>query len=85
MVCSHYPTPTDTETKTDLITTMSKWESVLMSVSVQYEHLHTILYNPFFICLGVCVSVGQCERTIRSDVFMHFHFKITKYSALQIL
>ena len=30
-----------------------------------YEHLHTILYNPFFIGLGVCVIVGQCELTMR--------------------
>ena len=31
-----------------------------MSVSVQYEHLHTVLNNPFFIGFGV----GQCEQTI---------------------
>ena len=37
----------------------------MMSVSVQCEHLHTILYNPFFIGLSVCVFVGQCERTIK--------------------
>ena len=35
---------------------------VLFSVSVQYEHFHTILHNPFFIrlCIGLC----QCEHTI---------------------
>ena len=37
----------------------AQWESVMMSVSVQYQHLHTILYNPFFIGLGVCVGVYQ--------------------------
>ena len=33
-------------------------------VLVQCEHLHTILYNPFFI--GVCIGlgVGQREHTI---------------------
>ena len=31
-----------------------------MSVSVNYEHLHAILKNPFFIGLGT----GQCEHTI---------------------
>ena len=36
----------------------------MMSVSVQYENLHTILYNPFFVSLGVCVGIGQCEHTI---------------------
>ena len=32
---------------------------------MQCEHLHTILYNPFFIGVCVCVCVGQCERTIK--------------------
>ena len=37
-----------------------------MVVSVQCEHLHTILYNPFII--GVCIGLGirQCEHTIKS-------------------
>ena len=31
---------------------------------MQCEHLHTFLYNPYFIgvCVGVCV--GQCEHSI---------------------
>ena len=33
-------------------------------MSVQCEHLHTILYNLFFI--GVCVGVGQWEHTMTS-------------------
>ena len=35
---------------------------MLSSVSVQYEYLHTIIYKPFFICLGV----GQCKQPITS-------------------
>ena len=44
----------------------TQWESVLMSVSVQCEQLHTILCNPFFIslCIGLCAR--QCEYTIIS-------------------
>ena len=34
-------------------------------MSVQYEHLHTILYNPFFIGICVSVRVGQCEHSIK--------------------
>ena len=42
----------------------TQWETVLSSVSVQCEQLHTILYNPFFICLSqglgiVSVSVNE--------------------------
>ena len=33
----------------------TQFESVLASVSVQYEHFHTILYDPF---LSVSVSVS---------------------------
>ena len=47
----------------------SQWESVFISVSVQYEHLHTILYNPFFIGVCVCVSVWQCERIIMALLY----------------
>ena len=35
-----------------------------MSVSVQYEHLYIILYNPFFIGLCIGIDVGQCEHTM---------------------
>ena len=35
----------------------------MMSVSVQCEHLCTILLNPFLIGVGV----GQCERIIKPD------------------
>ena len=34
-----------------------------MSVFVQYQHLHTILWNLFFIGF----SVGQCEHTISTS------------------
>ena len=42
-----------------------------MVVSVQCEHLNTILYNPFFI--GVCIGlgVGQCEHTFMRPVGWH--------------
>ena len=36
-----------------------------MSVSVQYEHLHTILHSSFFIGL----SVEQCEQGLTSAIF----------------
>ena len=36
----------------------------MMSVSVQYEYLHTILYNLDIFFNGLGVGVGQCERTI---------------------
>ena len=39
----------------------SQWESVLVSVPLQSEHLHTILLKPCFISL----SVGQCEHTMK--------------------
>ena len=35
-----------------------------VSVSVQYEHLHTVLYNPFFVVVFVVVGVRQCEHSI---------------------
>ena len=40
-----------------------------MSVSVQYEHLHAVLHNPFFVSLCIGLSVGQCEETIRREFF----------------
>ena len=54
--------PKQTQIPTNLHRT--QWESVLVSVSVQYKHLHTILYNPFFIGLCIRLGVGQCEYTI---------------------
>ena len=47
----------DTETETDNICTEPKWKFASVSVSEQYEHLHTILYNPFVICL----CLGDCS------------------------
>ena len=34
-----------------------------MSVSVQYEHFHTILYNPFLLA-SLSVSVSGSETTL---------------------
>ena len=31
----------------------------------QYEHLHTIPYNPFFIGLGLSLGLCQCEHTLK--------------------
>ena len=38
-------------------------------MSVEYEHLHTVLYNPFFVgvCAGVCI--GQCVHSINVSAF----------------
>ena len=48
-----------TETGTDT-SRLAQKSIVLMSVSVQHEDLHTILYNPFYIGLGI----GKCQRII---------------------
>ena len=46
-----------------------------MSVSLQYQNLHTILYNSFFI--GLYIGLGKCEHTITrtfviSDIMRQF-------------
>ena len=61
-------TETDPEIETDSGTDKSAqtkeliWHYMLVSVSVQYEHLYTILCNSFFIGLGV----GKCG--LKSEV-----------------
>ena len=47
----------------------SQWESVLFSVSVQCEQLHTILYNLFLICLGLGHGHCQCDDTLLVALF----------------
>ena len=49
-----YDAFTSTNTETDTSTETDKTPTVPndIGVSVQYEHLHTILYNPFFIGLS---------------------------------
>ena len=59
----HCPTLRQTQLLINLHRT--QWESVLMSVSVQYEHLHTILYNPFLL-VSVLVSVSGNVNTLWS-------------------
>ena len=49
---------TDTETETDEMATVPNG----ISVSEQSEHLHTILYSPFFIGYGL--GLCQCERSL---------------------
>ena len=38
-----------------------------ISVSVKYEHLYTILFKPFFIGLGIGLSVKAPLRFINTD------------------
>ena len=38
--------------------------NLLSSVSVQCEQLHTILYNPLFVCLGLGLGHCQCDDSI---------------------
>ena len=38
----------------------------------QYEHLHTILYKPFFIGLGVGVCLCQCKHSLISSFVSKF-------------
>ena len=63
MVLSHCPTPRQTDTDN---LTPNPVGSV--SVSVQYEHLHTILYSPLFIGLCTSLCVGQCNTALHSGI-----------------
>ena len=62
-----------------------------MSVSVQYEHLHTVLYNPFFVVIFVVVGVGQCESLhYLTNVFFlnkvsDFIFRLTSFEEDTVL
>ena len=62
MEWSHWPKPTQTPTQTKWVCNRFALMSASVSVSMQYKHLPTILYNPFFI--SVCVCVEQCEHSI---------------------
>ena len=89
MVRSHCPTPRPT--RRDRLTQRStnynriQWESVLVSLSVQYEHLHTILYNPiFFISLLIGLGVSFLGSVNTPQVLCpiiafgtHTHFFLT--------
>ena len=35
-----------------------------ISVSMQYEHTHTILHKPFFISMRIDRNLCQCERSL---------------------
>ena len=72
MVCSHCP-----KLKPDKGTKLKKWPepikwvcnplasvTVPVSVLVQYEHLHTILYTPFLLVSVFCLSHWHFEDTI---------------------
>ena len=69
---------TDTDTKTDTITTVPNG-NLCWCLSEQYEHLYTIPYNPLFIGLGVFGSVGQSERTITTINIQNFQFHNTVF------
>ena len=45
--------------------------SATVSVSAQCVHLHTILYNPFFIGLGLGLGLGQWEWAIKVRTHLH--------------
>ena len=59
-------TETDTEYEANTGTNKLAQNPMLIcaGVSVQYEHPHTILNNPFFMSLFISLGVGQCEHTI---------------------
>ena len=45
----------------------AQWKYMLMSVSMQNEHLHIILHNQFLIGSCIGLGVGQCEHTIITE------------------
>ena len=55
----------------------TQWESVLVSVSVQYEHLHIIIYKPFLL---VFVSV-LVSGSVNTPLF----YSISRSEAVNIL
>ena len=59
-----------TETDTDIDKFAQKPNGNLCRCLSVYEneHLHTIIYNPFFIGHCVGLGVGQCEHIITSVV-----------------
>ena len=64
-------------------------ESVLLTVSVQYEHLHTILYNPLFIglCIGLSVNTPlpglRCKEQTGFPLFWQNSSTFSKFFASQ--
>ena len=77
MVRSHCPTPRQTQRprQTQMLIKRHKtqWKPVLVSVSVQYEHLHIILYNPFLsISLSVSASGNMNTPLSASAQFTSF-------------
>ena len=67
----------DTDTDTDKMGLQPICTCVGVCVCVgQYEHLHTILYNPFFI--GVCVGVGQCKHSISGEWILWYSETLQK-------
>ena len=54
---------TKTDTHTDKLT-----QNPTGMVSVQYEHVNTILFDPFFVNVCIDLGVGQREHTINATV-----------------
>ena len=53
-----------------------------ISVLVQYEHLHTILYKQFFIGLCRCVqtmTVVMCDQTMSNNLAIHVSWAEVKH------
>ena len=63
MECSHWTTPTPTKWVCNPFACVGVGVEDCVGVG-QYGHLHTILYNPFFIGVGV----GQYEHSISDPV-----------------
>ena len=80
MVCLHCPTSKQIQKprqrEIQINSHRTQWKSVLTSVSLQYEHLHTILYNPFYRFL-YWLGVGQYKCTI--DPCCHVIFLLLRH------
>ena len=61
---------TDTERETNKMATTPNG----IRVSVQYEHLHTILYKPFFVSLSIGLSLCRCEQTVKCSMTVSTQF-----------
>ena len=66
MVRLHWPTSRQTQEprQTQILIKLhrNQWESMLVFVCVQHEHLYTILQKSFYLPL-YCLGIGQCEHT----------------------
>ena len=73
--CNRYGVFTVPDTDNDKMGLQPNYICVCVCVG-QYEHFHTILYNPFFIGVVVCVGVWQCEHSINRQLWTKTHSQI---------